>query len=1042
MNKKFTDIFIDRPVLSVVVSLVILVLGLRSVGLLPVLQYPYTQNAVVTVTTTYPGADANLVASFITTPLENAIAQANGIDYMTSSSVQSVSTITANLRLNYDPDKALTEINTKVNSVLNQLPAAAQKPVLTVSIGQTIDAMYIGFYSDVLKPNQITDYITRSVQPRLQSVDGVQTAEILGAKNFALRAWLDPNKLAAYGLTAADVYSALAANNYLSATGNTKGQMVQINVSANTDLKSLSGFRNMVVKTVDGQVVRLDQVANVTLGSDDYDSSVAFDGKSSVFVGIQVAPGANLLDVVARVRKVFPDIQQQLPSGLKGQIVYDSTKFVTSSIDEVIKTLVEAVLIVTAVVFIFLGSLRSVIIPLVAIPLSIVGTFTIMLALGYSINLLTLLSIVLAIGLVVDDAIIVVENISRHLEEGMSRHDAAVRAARELANPIIAMTIVLVAVYVPIGFMGGLTGALFTEFAFTLVGTVVISAIIALTLSPMMCSKLLKAPDPQSHSWQDRLVLFLDRSFDRLHQRYERTLHGSLNFLPVTAVMAVIILGSIYFLYSTSMSELAPQEDQGVLIAISFNSPTATLDQRALYAKQVYDVFKTFPETDHVFQLNTPSQVIGGMVLKPWDERTRTATQMQPELQQKLSHIAGSQIAVFQPPPLPGSRGLPIQFVITTTEPADKLYEVSQKFLQDALKSGKFIFLQSDLRIDLPQTRIHIDRNMAAQLGLTMQDIGSAMSAMLGGGYVNFFELDGRSYKVIPQVEQKYRLNASQLQHYYIRTASGAMAPLSTVVHMTSSVQPETINHFQQLNSATIQGVSLPTIAQGQALDDLVTLAKRTLPSGYSYDFAGPSRQFEQETGGLVLTFGFAMIIIFLALAAQFESFRDPVIILVSVPMAISGALLFINLGIGHATLNIYTEVGLVTLIGLISKHGILIVEFANNLQREGRSKREAIEHAAGMRLRPILMTTAAMVLGVMPLIFASGAGAVSRFNMGLVIATGLSIGTLFTLFVVPAMYMLLGADHSHEARAQALRDAEAQDPLSHPPGGGASTVH
>ncbi|OZB75078.1 MAG: multidrug efflux protein [Thiomonas sp. 14-64-326] len=969
MNKKFTDIFIDRPVLAVVVSLVILVLGLRSVGLLPVLQYPYTQNAVVTVTTTYPGADANLVASFITTPLENAIAQANGIDYMTSSSVQSSSTITANLRLNYDPDKALTEINTKVNSVLNQLPAAAQKPVLTVSIGQTIDAMYIGFYSDVLKPNQITDYITRSVQPRLQSVDGVQTAEILGAKNFALRAWLDPNKLAAYGLTAADVYSALAANNYLSATGNTKGQMVQINVSANTDLKSLSGFRNMVVKTVDGQVVRLDQVANVTLGSDDYDSSVAFDGKSSVFVGIQVAPGANLLDVVARVRKVFPDIQQQLPAGLKGQIVYDSTKFVTSSIDEVIKTLVEAVLIVTAVVFIFLGSLRSVIIPLVAIPLSIVGTFTIMLALGYSINLLTLLSIVLAIGLVVDDAIIVVENISRHLEEGMSRHDAAVRAARELANPIIAMTIVLVAVYVPIGFMGGLTGALFTEFAFTLVGTVVISAIIALTLSPMMCSKLLKAPDPQSHSWQDRLVLFLDHSFDRLHNRYERTLHGSLNFLPVTAVMAVI-------------------------------------------AKQVYDVFKTFPETDHVFQLNTPSQVIGGMVLKPWNERTRTATQMQPELQQKLNHIAGSQIAVFQPPPLPGSRGLPIQFVITTTEPADKLYEVSQKFLQDALKTGKFIFLQSDLRIDLPQTRLHIDRNMAAQLGLTMQDIGSAMSAMLGGGYVNFFELDGRSYKVIPQVAQKYRLNASQLQHYYIRTASGAMVPLSTVVHLTSSVQPETINHFQQLNSATIQGVSLPTIAQGQALDDLVTLAKRTLPVGYSYDFAGPSRQFEQETGGLVLTFGFAMIIIFLALSAQFESFRDPVIILVSVPMAISGALLFINLGIGHATLNIYTEVGLVTLIGLISKHGILIVEFANNLQREGRSKREAIEHAAGMRLRPILMTTAAMVLGVMPLIFASGAGAVSRFNMGLVIATGLSIGTLFTLFVVPAMYMLLGADH------------------------------
>ena len=1017
MNKKFTDIFIHRPVLATVVSLVILVLGLRSIGLLPVLQFPYTQNAVVTVITAYPGADANLVASFITTPLENAISQANGIDYMTSSSVQGVSTITVNLRLNYEPDKALTEITAKVNSVLNQLPPQSQTPVLSVAIGQTIDAMYIGFNSDVLQPNQITDYINRSVQPRLQALDGVQTAEILGAKNFALRAWLNPQKLAAYGLTAADVHSALAANNYLSSTGNAKGRMVQVNVSANTNLNSLDGFKNLVVKSVNGQVVRLTDVATVSLGADDYDAAVAFDGKPSVFVGIQVAPGANLLDVIARVRQVLPDIQAQLPTGLTGGVIYDSTKFVNSSINEVIKTLVEAVLIVTAVVFIFLGSLRSVIIPLVAIPLSIVGTFTVMLALGYSINLLTLLAIVLAIGLVVDDAIIVVENVSRHLESGMSRIDAAVRAARELASPIIAMTVVLVAVYVPIGFMGGLTGALFTEFAFTLVGTVVMSAVIALTLSPMMCSRLLKAPNPQSHNWQDRLVLFLDRSFDKLHTRYERLLQGSLKYLSVTAVMSVIILGSIYYLYSTSKSELAPQEDQGVLISIAYNNPTATIDQRQLYARQVFDVFKGFSETDHVFQLNTPAQVIGGMVLKPWDTRAKTATDLQPALQGKLSQIAGSKIAVFQPPPLPGARGVPIQFVITTSESFDRLYAVSQQFLEDAQKTGQFIFLQSDLRLDLPQTRIDIDRNMASQLGLTMQDIGSALSAMLGGGYVNFFELDGRSYKVIPQVDQRFRLNPDQLLHYYLRTASGSMVPLSTVVRFSTAVQPETINHFQQANSATIQGVALPFVAQGQALDNLKQLAQRTLPSGYSFDYAGPSRQFVQESGGLLLTFFFALVIIFLALAAQFESFRDPIIILVSVPMAISGALLFINLGIGHATLNIYTEVGLVTLIGLISKHGILIVEFANNLQREGRSKLDAVKHAAGLRLRPILMTTAAMVFGVMPLITASGAGAVSRFNMGLVIATGLAIGTLFTLFVVPAMYMMLGADHGGAAK-------------------------
>jgi multidrug efflux pump len=1013
--RKFTDIFVERPVLATVISLVILVLGLRSLGTLPILQFPFTQNAVVTVSTAYPGADANLVASFITTPLENAVAQANGIDYMTSSSVAGVSTITANLRLNYEPDKALTEINTKVNAVLNQLPPQAQKPTMSVSIGQTIDAMYIGFYSDVLKPNQVTDYLLRSVQPRLQAVEGVQNAELLGAKNFALRAWLDPQKLAAVGLTAADVYSALAANNYLSSSGQSKGQMVQINLNASTAVNSLPAFKEMIIKQNAGAVVRLQDVANVTLGADDYDSSVAFDGKKAVYIGIQVAPGANLLDVVARVRKVMPDVQAQLPKGLMANVVYDSTKFVNSSIHEVVKTLIEAILIVTVVVFVFLGSLRSVIIPVIAIPLSLIGTFTVMLALGYSINLLTLLALVLAIGLVVDDAIIVVENVSRHLEEGLSPFDAATLAARELASPIIAMTIVLIAVYVPIGFMSGLTGALFTEFAFTLVGAVTMSAIIALTLSPMMSSRMLRAPKLEGGNWQDHLVLWLDKQFMRLHMAYERKLDGVLNHVPVIVVFALVMLGGIYFLYTTAMTELAPQEDQGVLIAASFNAPDATLKQRESYGQQVHDVFRSHPETGHIFQLNMPTQAISGMVLKPWDERVKTAGMLQPVVQKELGKIAGSQNAIFQPPPLPGPRGLPVQFVITTTEPFSKLFAVSQQFLQAAQKTGNFIFLQSDLRIDLPQTTVVIDRNMAAQLGLNMQDIGSALSAMLGGGYVNYFEYSGRAYKVIPQVQQQFRLNPEQLEQYYLRSASGQMVALSTVAHLETKTQPETINHFQQQNMATIQGVAFPTVSQGQALDSLQKLAKETLPAGYSFDYAGASRQFMQESGGLVLTFFFAIIIIFLALAAQFESFRDPVIILVSVPMSIAGALIFINLGIGHATLNIYTEVGLVTLIGLVSKHGILIVEFANNLQRTGLAKRAAIEKAAGLRLRPILMTTAAMVLGVVPLITASGAGAVSRFNMGLVIASGLAIGTLFTLFVVPGMYMLMAADHTHD---------------------------
>ena len=1016
---KFTDIFISRPVLATVVSLMILVVGLRAAGSLPILQYPRTENAVVTVSTIYYGADPDIVAGFITTPLENAIAQANGIDYMTSTSQSGVSTITVNLRLNYDSDKALTEINTKVNSVLNQLPAGSQQPVLSVKIGQTIDAMYIGFKSDVVAPNKITDYLVRVVQPKLQAVQGVQTAELLGAKNLALRAWLDPEKLAAYGLTATDVSTALASNDFLSALGRTKGQMVQVNLKASTSLHSLDEFRNLVLKQANGAIVRLKDVAKVTLGAEDYESEVAFDGQQAVYIGIQVAPTANLLDVIAGVRAVFPGIQAQLPQGLKGRIVYDSTEFVDSSIKEVARTLVEALLIVTLVVFVFLGSPRSVLIPIVAIPLSLVGTFVMMLIFGFSINLLTLLAMVLAIGLVVDDAIIVVENVNRHLEEGMKPIPAAIRAARELGGPIIAMTVVLVAVYVPIGFQGGLTGALFTEFAFTLVGAVTVSAVIALTLSPMMCSRLLKAHTADRSGWQERLVDFIDRRFEQLRRVYQRWLHGSLNYLPVTVVFALIVLGSIYFLYSGAKSELAPQEDQGVVITQSTAAPTATLQQRQLYSRQVFQLFAKYPETARVFQLDVPGQSIAGMVLKPWDQRTRTTNALQPVIQQEMNHnVAGTRIVAFQPPPLPGSIGLPVQFVIGTTDPFERLNDLAQQFMQEALKSGMFIFLDNDLKIDQPESTVEIDRDKTAQLGLKMSDVGGAMAWMLGGGYVNYFSLDGRSYKVIPQVQQRSRLNTDQLLDYYVRTSDGTPIPLSTIARVTTKTVPESLNHFQQLNAATVSGVASPGVTQGDALKYLKDLAARTLPQGYSIDYGGPSRQFVQESSGFVTTFAFALIIIFLSLAALFESFRDPLIILVSVPMSIAGALAFISLGIGGATLNIYTEVGLVTLMGLISKHGILIVEFANALQQEGKSKREAIEAAAGIRLRPILMTTAAMALGVLPLIIATGAGAVSRFNLGLVIATGIAIGTLFTLFVVPAVYTLLGADHSKKSQA------------------------
>ncbi len=1016
----FTDLFIKRPVLATVISLMMLVIGLRAFEALSVRQYPKTENAVITVSTTYYGADPDVVAGFITTPLENVIAQAAGIDFMTSSSQSGASKITVNLVLNYDSDKALTEINTKVNSVLNQLPPGTQQPVLNIRIGESVDSMYFGFLSEVMSPNQITDYLVRVVQPKLQAVPGVQIAEIVGPKNYALRAWLDPQKLAAVGLTATQVGQALQSNDYIAGLGNTKGQMIQVNLTASTNLHTLTEFQNLVLKQVNGVVVRLKDVANVTLGDDDYESQANLYGRKSVFIGIQVAPAANLLEVLKGCRAAYESIKPQFPTGLESTVGYDSSDFVNAAISEVERTLIEAALIVTVVVFAFLGSLRSVLIPAITIPLSLVGTLVMMLIFGFSINLLTLLALVLAIGLVVDDAIIVVENVNRHIDEGLKPIPSAILAARELGGPIIAMTVVLAAVYVPIGFQGGLTGALFTEFAFTLVGAVTASAIIALTLSPMMCSRLLKAHVVGARGWQDRLIDTIDHNFERVRGYYERLLRSALQTLPVIVVFAAIVLVSLFFLFTSAKTELAPTEDQGFIGNLATAAPDATLEQKQIYARQIYDKLAVYPEEYIAFQIVTPGPFITGMVMKPWSQRKRTTMALLPLVQQDVAQVTGARVISFPQAPLPGSTGaLPVQFVIETAQPFDKLSEVSQAFMQEAQKSGNFIILDNDLKLDQPQSTVVIDRDKVAALGLQMSDVGAAMGGLLGGGYLNYFSLDGRSYKVIPQVQQRFRLNTDQLLNYYIPTASGTPVPLSTVATITTKTIPESLNHFQQLNEASISGVLMPGVSMGEALKYLQDLAKRTLPQGYSVDYGSQSRQYIQESSSFLATFGFALIVIFLSLAALFESFRDPLIILVSVPMSLAGALVFIALGIGGATLNIYTEVGLVTLMGLISKHGILIVEFANGLQLQGKSKREAVEVAAGIRLRPILMTTAAMVFGVVPLIVSSGAGAVSRFNLGLVIAAGMSIGTLFTLFVVPAAYVLLAADHSR-LRAQA----------------------
>jgi multidrug efflux pump len=1009
----FTDIFIRRPVLASVVSLVILVVGLRSFGALQVLAYPKTENGVVTISTAYPGADPDSIAGFITTPIETAVAQANGIDYMTSTSQSSVSTITVNLRQNYDSSKAAAEINIKVNSVLNQLPIGALQPTITVQVGQTIDAMYLAFRSTDMAPNQITDYLTRVVVPKLQAVPGVQTAEMLGQQTFSLRAWLNPAKLEAYGLTANDVSAALAANDYISAVGNTKGQMVQVTLTSTSNLHSLDAFRSLVIRQVNGGIIRLGDIAEVALGADSYESRVRMGGLNGVFVGIQVAPTANLLSVVKGIKAVMPEIQSQLPQGLTEATAYDSSTFVTSSIREVAITLIEALVIVMLVIFAFLGSPRSVLIPVVAIPLSLVGTLAIMLALGFSINLLTLLALVLAIGLVVDDAIIVVENVNRHLADGMPPVAAASLAARELGSPIIAMTVVLLAVYIPIGFQGGLTGALFTEFAFTLAGAVTVSAVIALTLSPMMCSRLLHAQKAEQNNWEARIIRFIDARFQWLHDGYQRLLQRSLRYTPVTAAFVVAIIVSIALLYRSAQSELAPTEDQSFVLAQATYAPDATLQQKLLFGSQAFSLVNSQPGVATVFQIDAPGQSITGVPLVPPDQRKFSAIEFQQTLQRALNTLPAQKFGVFQQPSLPGARGLPVQFAIESTESSLRLNEVSQAFLATVAKSGMFMFIDSDMKYDAPQSVIEIDRDKAAQLGLTMSQVGSALSGLLGGGYVNYFSMQTRSYKVIPQVERISRLNVDQLLNYPIASIGGVPIPLSTIATVRHETVPETLNHFQQASSATLSGVPSPGVSLADALNYLKTTAAQTLPQGYSLDYAGQLRQYLQESAGVMGTFGFAIIIVFLALAALFESFRDPLVILISVPLSIAGALIFIAIGVHGATLNIYTQVGLVTLIGLISKHGILIVEVANEEQHSGKTKAAAIVAAASVRLRPILMTTAAMVLGVVPLVFASGAGAASRFSIGLVISTGLAIGTLFTLFVVPGVYMLIGANHS-----------------------------
>jgi len=1003
---RFTDLFIRRPVVATVVNLLILLAGFQAIRVLNVRQYPRSDIAVITVNTTYTGANADLVRGFITTPLERVIASADGIDYIESQSAQSLSTISVHLKLNYDTNAALTQIQAKVAQVRNDLPPEAEAPIIELETADDqFAAMYLSFYSDDLDQNQITDYLTRVVQPRLSAISGVQRADILGARTFAMRIWLKPDRMAALNISPSEVREALANNNYLSAVGATKGSMISVNLVANTDLRTADEFRHLVLRHQNGAIVRLEDVADVALGAESYDEEVRFSGKKATFMGIWVLPTANSLDVIKAVRAEIPDIQRRLPAGMKAGIPYDSTIYINDALHEVFKTLSETLAIVVVVIFLFLGSLRSILIPVVAIPISLVGAAFLMLVFGFTLNLLTLLAIVLAVGLVVDDAIVVVENVERHLREGLAPLDAAIKGARELVGPIIAMTITLAAVYAPIGIQGGLTGALFREFAFTLAGAVIVSGVVALTLSPMMSSQLLRAGD--SHRGY---AGWIHERFDALRRVYLRALAATLVWRPVTLTLAAIIVLLMVPFYLFSQNELAPKEDQGFIMGIVQTAPNSTIDQKTLFTEKVNDVFQSIPETANTFQVTNSSFAFSGMVTKPWSDRKRSTEQIVGEVFGKVGAIPGIRVIATTPPPLPGAGTFPVEFVITSTAEPKELLGFANELVLKAVQSHVFMFADTDLKFDQPQTEIVFDRDKVAALGLNLQQVGADLGTMLGGNYVNRFNTDGRSYKVIPEIKRNQRMTTDQLKDLYVSGPGGKLVQLSTFATLKETTEPRTLNRFQQLNSAKIEGAFPPGVTLDRALKVLEDEAAKILPKGFTIDYAGEGRQLRVEGSRLTGTLIFSFILIFLVLAAQFESFRDPFIILIgSVPLALSGSLLFCFLG--FTSINIYSQVGLITLVGLVSKNGILIVEFANKLQEAGVRKLDAITEAAGTRLRPILMTSVATVAGHFPLVLASGPGAGSRNSIGWVLVTGMSVGTLFTLFVVPPIYMLVAKD-------------------------------
>lgn len=1027
--KAITDIFVRRPVLALVVNIIIVIAGVQAWNSLSVRQYPQSENASVVVATQYIGASAEVVRGFVTTAIERSIASADGVDYIESKSLLGLSLVTARLKLNYDPTKALADITAKVNEVRNELPAEAEAPSITVqSADSEFAAAYLSFSSEEMSQSEITDYLVRMVQPRLSALPGVQRADIFGARTFAMRVWLNPDRMAALGISPAEVRSAMASNNYLAAVGTTKGVYEQVYLTTNTDLHSAEQFRNLVIRQQNDTIVRLEDIAKVELGAEDYDTEVRFNGQTAVFMGIFPLPSANTIDVVERVVEDLEAIQKDLPAGLSANVGYDASEYISSAIHEVVGTLIDTLLIVVIVIFLFLGSVRSVLVPVVAIPVSLIGAIFLMQVFGFTLNLLTLLAIVLSVGLVVDDAIVVVENVERHLREGRSPGEAAMIGARELVGPVIAMTLTLAAVYTPIGLQGGLTGALFREFALTLAGAVTISGIVALTLSPMMSAKLLRSAEKEEQG----LTGWINHRFDRLRDTYGRVLDRTLKARPAVYTVWAALSLLVIPMYMFSPKELAPLEDQGFMFGIINNAANASADQKSHFGRAAEQVFLNAPERDLTFQiLMSPSDPFAaamgvggfsGMVVKPWDERDRSIREIVPEMQAQLSQIPGLQIFAAQPPALPGGSNFPIEFVIASTAEPEEMLAYAEQLQMKAMESGIFYFPpEIDLKYDQPQSEIVIDHEKVASMGLNNAQVGADLGAALGGNYVNRFNIDGRAYKVISQIARVERLNPDQLGEVYIAGPNDQLMPLSAIATIQDTTVPRSLNRFQQLNAIKLSGMTAQVDAGLKVLEEA---AREILPPGYAINYTGESRQLRTEGGKFLPALGMAILMIFLVLAVQFNSFRDPFVILLgSVPLAMFGALMFTVMKMPNpdmpywtdgwtTTMNIYAQVGLVTLVGLIAKNGILIVEFANKLQAQGKEKLEAIREAAMTRLRPVLMTSMATIAGHFPLTLVAGPGAEARNSIGLVLVGGMAIGTVFTLFVVPSLYMLLARKH------------------------------